>query len=84
MFERDALYGGGVLPPPTIQKNKQAQQHGRLKAISNMHQEKQEAQDGRILLYEDYNIRVSSQPNVYGEKICIKIIKEKCRCKKYI
>ena len=41
-----------------------------------MHQEKQEAQDGRILLYEDYNIRVSSQPNVYGEKFVLRLLKK--------
>ncbi len=65
------------LPQQKIPKEKQSQVIGRLKAISNMHQEKQESQDGRILLYDDYNIRVSSQPNVYGEKICFKIIKKK-------
>ncbi len=41
-----------------------------------MHQEKQEAQDGRILLYEDYNIRASSQPNVYGEKFVLRLLKK--------
>ena len=41
-----------------------------------MHQEKQEAQDGRILLYDDYNIRVSSQPNVYGEKFVLRLLKK--------
>ena len=51
-----------------ISKDKQAQITGRLKAISNMHQEKQESQDGRITIYPDYNIRVSSQKNIYGEK----------------
>ena len=60
-----------------IAKDKQQQVIGRLKAISNMHQEKQEAQDGRILLYEDYNIRVSSQPNVYGEKFVLRLLKKK-------
>ena len=54
---------------------------GRLKAISNMHQEKQEAQDGRILLYEDYNIRVSSQPNVYGEKFVLRLLKKNANIK---
>ena len=49
---------------------------GRLKAISNMHQEKQESQDGRILLYDDYNIRVSSQRNVYGEKFVLRLLKK--------
>ena len=41
-----------------------------------MNKEKQEAQDGRILLYEDYNIRVSSQPNVYGEKFVLRLLKK--------
>lgn len=59
-----------------IKKEKQQQIIGRLKAISNMHQEKQEAQDGRILLYENYNIRVSSQPNIYGEKFVLRLLKK--------
>lgn len=59
-----------------IDKEKQTQVIGRLKAISNMHQEKQEAQDGRILLYPDYNIRVSSQKNVYGEKFVLRLLKK--------
>ena len=41
-----------------------------------MHQEKQESQDGRILLYDDYNIRVSSQPNVCGEKFVLRLLKK--------
>ena len=41
-----------------------------------MHQEKQEAQDGRILVYDDYNIRVSSQPNVCGEKFVLRLLKK--------
>ena len=41
-----------------------------------MHQEKQEAQDGRIILYDDYNIRVSSQPNIYGEKFVLRLLKK--------
>ena len=59
-----------------IGKEKQAQIIGRLKAISNMHQEKQESQDGRILLYSDYNIRVSSQKNIYGEKFVLRMLKK--------
>ena len=41
-----------------------------------MHQEKQEAQDGRILAYPDYNIRVSSQKNVNGEKFVLRLLKK--------
>ena len=59
-----------------IENEKQSQIIGRLKAISNMHQEKQEAQDGRILVYPDYNIRVSSQKNVYGEKFVLRLLKK--------
>ena len=67
---------GELVTAATIDKEKQTQIIGRLKAISNMHQEKQEAQDGRILLYDDYNIRVSSQPNGYGEKFVLRLLKK--------
>ena len=67
---------GELFTAATITKEKQNQMIGRLKAISNMHQEKQESQDGRILLYEDYNIRVSSQPNVNGEKFVLRLLKK--------
>lgn len=67
---------GQLMTAVNIEKEKQAQIIGRLKAISNMHQEKQEAQDGRILLYPDYNIRVSSQKNVYGEKFVLRLLKK--------
>ncbi len=67
---------GELFTATDIDKSKQNQVIGRLKAISNMHQEKQESQDGRILLYDDYNIRVSSQPNVYGEKFVLRLLKK--------
>ena len=67
---------GELFTAANIEKNKQSQIIGRLKAISNMHQEKQEAQDGRIILYDDYNIRVSSQPNIYGEKFVLRLLKK--------
>ena len=59
-----------------IEKDKQSQLIGRLKAISNMHQEKQESQDGRIIMYDDYNIRVSSQKNIFGEKFVLRLLKK--------
>ena len=59
-----------------IPKEKQPQIIGRLKAISNMYQEKQEDQDGRIIIYTDYNIRVSSQKNIYGEKFVLRLLKK--------
>lgn len=67
---------GDLFTAASIAKDKQSQIIGRLKAISNMHQEKQEPQDGRILLYPDYNIRVSSQKNVYGEKFVLRLLKK--------
>lgn len=67
---------GVLVDAVTIGKDKQSQVIGRLKAISNMHQEKQIAQDGRIVLYSDYNIRVSSQPNIYGEKFVLRLLKK--------
>lgn len=59
-----------------IPKEKQSQIIGRLKAISNMYQEKQEDQDGRISSYPDYNIRVSSQKNIFGEKFVLRLLKK--------
>ena len=67
---------GELFSVATIEKEKQAQIIGRLKAISNMHQEKQEPQDGRIILYPDYNIRVSSQKNIFGEKFVLRLLKK--------
>lgn len=67
---------GQLITAVKIDKEKQAQLIGRLKAISNMHQEKQEPQDGRIITYPGYNIRVSSQKNVYGEKFVLRLLKK--------
>lgn len=67
---------GELFTTAHIPKEKQAQIIGRLKAISNMFQEKQESQDGRIIMYSDYNIRVSSQRNVYGEKLVLRLLKK--------
>jgi len=73
---------GKLITAITLENEKQTQIIGRLKAISNMHQEKQEAQDGRILLYPEYNIRVSSQKNVYGEKFVLRLLKKNSGIKK--
>ncbi len=67
---------GELITAAKLSKEKQTQIIGRLKAISNMHQEKQESQDGRIVIYDDYNIRVSSQPNIYGEKFVLRLLKK--------
>lgn len=73
---------GQLITAVNIDKEKQSQIIGRLKAISNMHQEKQESQDGRIILYPEYNIRVSSQKNVYGEKFVLRLLKKNAGIKK--
>ena len=67
---------GQLVNAANVGKERQAQIIGRLKAISNMHQEKQESQDGRIIMYPDYNIRVSSQRNIYGEKFVLRLLKK--------
>lgn len=67
---------GELISAVKIPKEKQSQIIGRLKAISNMYQEKQESQDGRIVMYSDYNIRVSSQKNIYGEKFVLRLLKK--------
>ena len=67
---------GKLIDAAHVEKDKQAKIIGRLKAISNMHQEKQESQDGRIIMYPDYNIRVSSQKNIYGEKFVLRLLKK--------
>ena len=67
---------GELIKVAEIKKDKQTQIIGRLKAISNMYQERKEDQDGRILMYSDYNIRVSSQKNVYGEKFVLRLLKK--------
>lgn len=67
---------GELINAVKIPKEKQSQIVGRIKAISNMFQEKQESQDGRIIMYPDYNIRVSSQKNIYGEKFVLRLLKK--------
>lgn len=67
---------GELVTVAEIDKKKQMQIINRLKAISNMHQEKQESQDGRILLYDKYNIRVSSQKNINGEKFVLRLLEK--------
>ena len=67
---------GDLIVIANIEKSKQPQIIGRLKSISNMHQEVQLSQDGRILAYPDYNIRVSSQMNVCGEKFVLRLMKK--------
>ena len=70
---------GELFTMAKIAKEKQTQMIGRLKAISNMHQEKQDSQDGRIVIYDNYNIRVSSQKNIHGEKFVLRLLKKSAK-----
>ena len=72
---------GELVEIARIEKEKQQQVIGRLKSISNMHQEVNLSQDGRIIAYPDYNIRVSSQMNVYGEKFVLRLMKKEASIK---
>ena len=67
---------GELITVANIEKAKHQQLIGRIKAISNMHQEIQDAQDGAISLYSDYNIRVASQRTIEGEKMCLRLLKK--------
>ena len=67
---------GEMVDIAELDKEKQPQIVGRLKSLSNMYQEKQESQDGRITAYPDYNIRSSSQKNIYGEKFVLRLLKK--------
>lgn len=67
---------GELLVYGIIENEHKQQIIGRIKAISNMFQEKQESQDGRITKFPDYNIRVSSQRNIYGEKFVLRLLKK--------
>ncbi|MFA7157217.1 MAG: GspE/PulE family protein [Bacilli bacterium] len=67
---------GELIVLGVIEKTYMSQVIGRIKSISNMYQEKQESQDGRIASYPDYNIRVSSQKNIYGDKIVLRLLKK--------
>lgn len=54
---------------------------GRIKSISNMHQEIVYDQDGSINTYDNYSIRVSSQKNVNGEKFVLRLLKKNATSK---
>lgn len=54
---------------------------GRLKSISNMHQEIVYDQDGSINTYDGYSIRVSTQKNVNGEKFVLRLLKKNERAR---
>lgn len=67
---------GDLITITELPKKRQDVFIGRLKAISNMHQEITYDQDGSINTYENYSIRVSSQKNVNGEKFVLRLLKK--------
>ncbi len=72
---------GDLIEATRIDRGKIDYVVGRLKAISNMHQEKKTNQDGEINSYPDYNIRVSSQKLIWGEKFCLRLLKKNSNIK---
>lgn len=67
---------GDLVTVSELPKQRQAMITGRLKSISNMHQEITSDQDGSINSYENYSIRVSSQKNINGEKFVLRLLKK--------
>lgn len=67
---------GRLITITELPKERQSNIIGRLKAISNMHQEIVYDQDGSINSYDGYSIRVSSQRNVNGEKFVLRLLKK--------
>ncbi len=67
---------GELVEVSELPKSRQGILTGRLKSISNMHQEISADQDGRINAYDDYSIRVSTQKNIHGEKFVLRLLKK--------
>ena len=67
---------GELITVSEIPKSRQGILSGRLKSISNMHQEITTDQDGRINTYDNYSIRVSTQKNINGEKFVLRLLKK--------
>ena len=67
---------GELITVSELPKRRQAMIAGRIKSISNMHQEITTDQDGSIDAYENYSIRVSSQKNINGEKFVLRLLKK--------
>ena len=72
---------GELVTVTELPKDRQDIITGRIKAISNMHQEIVYDQDGSINTYENYSIRVSSQKNVNGEKFVLRLLKKNAEAK---
>lgn len=72
---------GELITVTELPKSRQEIITGRIKSISNMHQEIAYDQDGSINTYDNYSIRVSSQKNVYGEKFVLRLLKKNATSK---
>jgi len=67
---------GEMVEVSELPKARQGVLTGRIKSISNMHQEITTDQDGRINSYDNYSIRVSTQKNINGEKFVLRLLKK--------
>ncbi len=67
---------GELLTITELPKSRQDVFIGRLKSMSNMHQEITYDQEGSINDFEGYSIRVSSQKNINGEKFVLRILRK--------
>ena len=73
---------GELITITELPKNRAEVLTGRIKSVSNMHQEISYDQDGSINNYEGYNIRVSSQKNINGEKFVLRLLRKNFESKK--
>lgn len=67
---------GELVTISEVPKSRQGILAGRLKSISNMHQEITTDQDGSINTYDNFSIRVSTQKNINGEKFVLRLLKK--------
>ncbi len=67
---------GELVTISEVPKSRQGILAGRLKSISNMHQEITTDQDGSINSYDNFSIRVSTQKNINGEKFVLRLLKK--------
>lgn len=72
---------GELVTVTELPKSRQDIVAGRIKSISNMHQEIVYDQDGSINTYDNFSIRVSSQKNVNGEKFVLRLLKKNATSK---
>lgn len=72
---------GELMTVTELPKSRQDIVAGRIKSISNMHQEIVYDQDGSINTYDNFSIRVSSQKNVNGEKFVLRLLKKNATSK---